>query len=241
MSGPEVKVLVVVQEAMLAGAISRALLDAGFTPHWAAYGQGALEMAGHQPYSAFIVELVLPDMLGVQLVHALRKWGRCAPALLLGGRTALLPAEEADPTIFLLPKPFVMGDLVSHVRAMAGSSVSLPPESVRPLAKAASPPPGRLTYGHLVADPQTRAVSREGRSVALTEREFAVLGCLMRRPEEVVSKAELAQAVWGDGEGARSNVLEVYINFLRRKIDQGFDRKLLHTVRGAGYVLRAES
>src|SRR5690348_5508073 len=118
MSSPGVQVLVVVREALLAGAISRALADAGYIPHWAAHGQGAQEMAEHQPYAAFIVELVLPDMLGMQLIHSLRRAGRCAPALLLSGRTVPDLAGKPDPTLSTLPKPFTTDELVGRVRAM---------------------------------------------------------------------------------------------------------------------------
>jgi DNA-binding response OmpR family regulator len=236
MSGPDTQVLVVIQEALLAGAISRALQDAGYTPHWAENGESALDMAAHRPYAVFIVELVLPDMLGAQLVRALRSWGRCAPVLLLGGLAVPeSPGHLPDPTIARLPKPITTDELVSRVAGLLG------PKSASPLLDSAtSPAPtGRLAYKWLEIDPETHAASRDGQSIILTDREYAVLDCLMRHPEEVISKEELTRAVWGSDEGSRSNVLEVYINFLRRKIDRGFDHKLLHTVRGAGYVLRA--
>ena len=238
MIGVDVQVLVVVHEALLAGAISRALADAGYRPHWAASGESALEMVAHQPYAALVVELVLPDMLGLHLVHRLRLQGRCAPVLLLGGRKVPeAAAGKPDSSVIPLPKPFVIGDLVSAIRSV----VSLPAETPRLPSVITPLTTERLIYNRLEVDPSTRAVSCGGRAVVLTDREYAVLDCLIRRPGEVVSRTELARAVWGGDRSARSNVLEVYINFLRRKIDQGFERKLLHTVRGAGYVLRAES
>lgn len=242
MSSSDPQVLIVIQEALLAGAISRALTDAGYRVHWATSGHDALEMAGTQPYASFIVELVLSDMLGFHLVHTLRSRGRCAPVLLLGGRSVPdFVAGRADPTLCALPKPFSIDELVGRIRALV--SVAPPRREVPPASKTlpSRGTPARLSYHRLEMDPQTRAVTREGRSVTLTDREFAVLDCLMRRPEQVVSKADLSRAVWGAEQEARSNVLEVYMNFLRRKIDQGFDRKLLHTVRGAGYVLRTET
>jgi two-component system OmpR family response regulator len=241
MSGTEVQVLVVVQEALLAGAISRALTDAGYVAHWAVTGQAARDMAQHQPYSAYVVGLMLPDSLGLHLIHSLRTGGHCGPAILIGGG-ALSGVSDGlnDPALVSLPKPFVMSDLVNRIRGFIApplEAISRPRTSAPPVPKQE----GRTSYQFLEIDPEKRAVSCHGRSVSLTEREFAVLDCLMRRPEEVVTKAELSRAVWGSEDTTRSNVLEVYINFLRRKIDQGFDRKVLHTVRGAGYILRAES
>jgi DNA-binding response OmpR family regulator len=238
MSGIDAQVLVVVNEALLAGAISRAMSDAGYTPHWAANGQGALDMVAHQPYAALIVELALPDLLGLHLVRCLRAAGHCVPVVLLGGRMIPeLVSGVQDPSVVALAKPFVIADLVSRLRSLIGRTDRPRSETPHPQQRTR----GRLVYGRLEVDTATRAVSCEGRSVTLTDREFAVLDCLIRRPEEVVSRSELAKAVWGSEHNTRSNVLEVYINFLRRKLDRGFERKLLHTVRGAGYVLRAES
>ena len=241
MSGTDVQVLVVVQEALLAGAISRALTDAGYVAHWSGTGQGAIDMAGRQQYGAYVIELMLPDTLGLHLIQGLRTAGHCSPALLLGGgaMSGVIDGRH-DPALVTIPKPFVMADLVSRVRGF----IRPPLEALsrpKPAVQAAPKQAGRMSYQWLEIDPEKRAVTCDGRSVSLTEREFAVLDCLMRRPEEVVTKAELSRAVWGSEDSTRSNVLEVYINFLRRKIDQAFDRKVLHTVRGAGYILRAES
>jgi DNA-binding response OmpR family regulator len=126
-----------------------------------------------------------------------------------------------------LPKPFAFEELLARLRAL--------------LRRAQTDRSPVLEYGGLRLDPSTRAVSREGRAIELTNKEYALLELLLRRPNQVFTRTTIMERVWGYDFDTESNILEVYINFLRKKIDRGHARKLLHTVRGVGYVLREES
>jgi DNA-binding response OmpR family regulator len=126
-----------------------------------------------------------------------------------------------------LPKPFAFDELLARLRAL--------------LRRSSSQRSPKMEYGGIVIDPVKRLVERDGKKIELTNKEYALLEMLMRHPGQVFTRTALMESVWGYDFDNASNVLEVYMNFLRKKVDQGFGKKLLHTVRGVGYVLREES
>jgi DNA-binding response OmpR family regulator len=175
-----------------------------------------------------IMDVMLPDMSGLDVVRELRKRKLEVPILALTARGELddrivgLDAGCDD----YMPKPFAFGELLARIRALLrrATTVRLP----------------ILTYRDLTLDPSTRTVTRGGSRIELTNKEYALLEYLMRFPEQTLTRSVLLEAVWGYDFETQSNVLEVYMNFLRRKIDAKFEKKLLHTVRGVGYVLKEE-
>jgi DNA-binding response OmpR family regulator len=162
------------------------------------------------------------------VVRELRSRGSDVPVLALTARGTLEDrvAGLDNGCDDYLPKPFAFEELLARLRALLrrGGTSRMP----------------RLEYSGVTLDPASRTVSRDGKPVELTNKEFALLELLMRRPGQVLTRTTMLESVWGYDFDSVSNVLEVYMNFLRKKIDHGFPRKLLHTVRGVGYVLRDE-
>jgi len=170
---------------------------------------------------------MLPKRDGMAVVRELRAHGQTVPVLLLTARAGVSDKVSglnvgADD---YLTKPFAVEELLARVRALLrrGSSAAAP----------------TLTLADLSLDPLTRVVTRAGRRIDLTAREYALLEFLLRNRGRVMSRALIAQHVWGVDFDTFTNVIDVYVNYLRRKIDADFEPKLLHTIRGVGYVLRA--
>lgn len=220
------RILVVEDEEKVANFIVKGLQQSAYTVDHAATGEDALYMASSAPYHAVVLDIMLPGIDGFEVVRRLRESGFGAPVLALTARGNLedrvqgLDAGCDD----YLPKPFAFDELLARLRAL--------------LRRNATQRPLRLEYAGLTLDPVTRVVTRDGRPIELTNKEYALLEMLLRHPEQVLTRTALTEAVWGYHFDNSSNVLEVYMNFLRKKIDHAFDQKLLHTVRGVGYVLR---
>jgi DNA-binding response OmpR family regulator len=223
-----VRILVVEDEEKVASFIRKGLEQMAYTVELAGTGEEALAMALTTRYDAIVLDVMLPVRDGLSVVQELRDRGSDVPVLALTARGTLedrvagLDSGCDD----YLPKPFAFQELLARLRAL-----------IRRGGAARTP---RLEYAGVVVDPATRSVSRDDRPVELTNKEFALLELLMRRPGQVLTRTTLMESVWGYDFDSTSNVLEVYMNFLRKKIDHGFSRKLLHTVRGVGYVMRDE-
>jgi DNA-binding response OmpR family regulator len=222
------RILVVEDEEKVSGFICRGLEQAAYTVDAVTTGEAALEQAAVTTYDAVLLDLMLPGISGLEVVRELRRRKIEVPVLALTAR-----GEVEDKIAGLdagcddyLPKPFALTELLARVRALLrrSTAVRLPV----------------LEYRDLRLDPATRTVTRGARRVELTNKEFALLLYLMRHPEQVLTRNALLENVWGYDFETQSNVLEVYMNFLRKKIDAREERKLLHTVRGVGYVLRDE-
>lgn len=220
------RVLVIEDEDRLARSIARALQDSGMSVDIAADGRTGLWRAREMPYDAITLDRMLPDIGGAELCRTLRSEGCSTPILMLTALTA--EGEELDGfdagADDYLRKPFSPAVLVARLRSLTRRG---------PLGAAV------LSVDDLAVDPRLMTCTRGGNDIALTAREFAVLEALVRRSPAVVSKRELLDLVWGfefDGDPA---IVEVYISYLRRKIDRGADRPLIHTVRGAGYKVGA--
>jgi two-component system OmpR family response regulator len=217
------RVLLVEDEVGLADAIVRGLASEGFEVEAVHNGLEGLELAREHRYAAVILDIMLPGMNGYQVCRTLRAEGVWTPILMLTAKDGEWDEAEALDTGAddFLSKPFSFVVLVARLRAL--------------LRRGAQPRPAVLMVGDLQLDPATRECHRGEVSVDLTAREFALLEHLMRHPREVVTKRELLEEVWGHERDADANVVEVYVGYLRRKLDVPFGRHSLVTVRGAGY------
>jgi len=220
--------LIVEDEVRLASALQRGLIGEGFTVDVAHTGPDGLHAAQESTYDAVILDIMLPGLSGYRIAQALRAEERWVPILMLTAKDG--EYDEADALDLgaddYLTKPFSFVVLLARLRAL--------------LRRGVTPRPAALTVGDLVLDPAAHTVIRSGRTVELTPREFALLEFLMRRSGEAVSKADILHHVWDAHYEGDANVVEVYVGYLRRKIDTPFGRQSVQTVRGAGYRLAAE-
>jgi two-component system, OmpR family, copper resistance phosphate regulon response regulator CusR len=219
-----VRVLVVEDEVRVRSFLVRGLEEAGFAVDSANAGDEALRMAFVHPYDAIVLDLGLPGKDGLSVLRELRAGKRPTPVLILSARDELedrvrgLDAGADD----YLPKPFAFAELLARLRALMR----------RGTARASA-----IKVADLEIDLVTRKVRRAGQNIELTAKEFALLEFLARHAGEVVTRTMIAEHVWDLNFDSFSNVIDVYIRYLRRKIDEPFEPKLIHTRRGVGYVL----
>ncbi len=221
------KILLVEDDAETARYIVKGLAEAGHACDHAGDGDTGLEMAGTGIYDVAIVDRMLPGLGGLDLVSALRGRGDETPVLILSALGAVddrvtgLRAGGDD----YLAKPYAFSELLARVETLARRGGGNNAET-------------RLEVGDLVLDRLSRKVTREGRAILLQPREFRLLECLMRHAGQVVTRTMLLEQVWDYNFDPQTNIIDVHVSRLRGKIDRDFDQPLLHTVRGAGYVLR---
>jgi len=207
--------------------VARGLAESGHTVEEAAEGKEGLFLALEGRYDVMIVDRMLPGVDGLSIVESARSAGRRAPILVLSAlgevddRVEGLRRGGDD----YLVKPFAFSELLARLEALARRGDTEKTET-------------RLRVGDLEMDLLTRAVERGGRPIALQPKEFKLLEYLMRNAGHVVTRTMLLEKVWGYHFDPQTNVIDVHVSRLRGKIDKGFDQPLLHTVRGAGYVLR---
>jgi two-component system OmpR family response regulator len=224
-----VRVLVVEDDVKMAGLIRRGLVEEGLSPDIARTGDEALWMAGSIEYDAIVLDVMLPGADGFSICRRLRDDGTWTPVLMLTARDAVedrvagLDAGADD----YLTKPFSFAELLARLRALARR-----PPVERPAV---------LEVEDLRLDPATRQVWRGDSELHLSTKEFALLEVFMRRPGNVLSRYQLLEHCWDYGYENRSNVVDVYVRYLREKIDRPFGRHSLETVRGAGYRLRRDT
>jgi DNA-binding response OmpR family regulator len=218
-----VRVLVVDDEVRLAQALRRGLQAEGFDVDVAHNGNDGFAMAQAEAYDAIVLDILLPGMNGYRVCGELRKAGNWTPILMLTAKDGEYDEAEALDTGAddFLSKPFSYVVLVARLRAL--------------LRRSSSSGAPAVEVGDLRLEPATRVCRRGDVPIELTPREFSLLEALMQRAGQAVPKQELLEQVWGTE--VDPNVLEVYVGYLRRKIDQPFDRKSLQTVRGVGYRL----
>jgi two-component system, OmpR family, response regulator len=223
-----VRALVVEDEVKMATLVRRGLVEEGYAADVARTGQDALWMAQATPYDAIVLDVMLPDLDGFELCRELRENGVWTPVLMLTARDSVedrvagLDSGADD----YLAKPFSFAELLARLRALTRRG---PAE--RPTVR---------TVGPLRLDPATRQVWRGDAEVNLSAKEFALLETFMRRPGQVLSRLDLLEHAWDYYYENRSNVVDVYVRYLRAKIDRPFGRRSIETVRGAGYRLRRD-
>jgi two-component system OmpR family response regulator len=222
------RILVVEDEELLAAAVADGLTAEGFDVDISHDGNDGLWRAREGSYDAIVLDILLPGIHGYKVCRALRDDGIWTPILILTAKDGEYDEAEALDTGAddFLSKPFSFVVLLARLRAL--------------IRRGAPPRPNALTVGGLELDPGTRRVKRGEADIRLTAREFALLEFLMRKDGNVASKAEILDHVWGIDFAGDPNVVEVYVGYLRKKIDQPFSVETIQTVRGAGYRLVPE-
>jgi DNA-binding response OmpR family regulator len=221
------RVLVVEDNPKLAAAVRRVLEEQGWAVDVSGEGHEAEELLAREPYDLVVLDLMLPDRDGVELCRSLRKRAIATPVLMLTSLSSTrhkvdgLDAGADD----YLTKPFEFDELVARARAL--------------LRRGQATPADRLSYGDLELDLLRRSVQRQGTNVQLSAKEFALLEFLVRNAEQVHSRMTISQKVWDMRYEPTSNLVDVYICSLRKKIDRDFAPPLIHTVIGFGYRLGA--
>jgi two-component system OmpR family response regulator len=222
------RVLLVEDDVKMAALLRRGLTEEGLAADVARSGDDAVWMAAATDYDAIVLDVMLPGADGFQVCRRLREDGRWAPVLMLTARDAVedrvagLDAGADD----YLTKPFSFAELLARLRALTRRT---------PLER-----PAVLEVGDLRLDPATRRVWRGDAEIRLSQKEFALLETFMRRPGEVLSRYHLLEHCWDFAYENRSNVVDVYVRYLREKVDRPFGRSAIETVRGAGYRLRRD-
>jgi two-component system, OmpR family, response regulator len=222
------RALLVEDDETIAEFVARGLREAGFAVDRLADGEAGLAAARAQPYDVAIVDVMLPKRDGLSMIEELRRGRVSTPVLILSARRSVddrvrgLQSGGDD----YLTKPFAFAELLARVQALVRRSTR-------------APEPTTLRLEDLELDLLSRRVTRGGQVVELRPREFALLEYLLRNPGKVISKTMILSHVWEYNFDPQTNIVDVLVSRLRERIDRPFDRKLLHTVRGVGYVLRA--
>ncbi|MGE5511230.1 MAG: response regulator transcription factor [Bacteroidota bacterium] len=221
------RVLVIEDDREIAHFLQKGLKESGHSADLVEDGESGLEMARSDEYDVLIVDRMLPRRDGLSVVQALRSEGNRVPVLILSAlgevddRVKGLKAGGDD----YLTKPFALSELLARIEALARRSA---PEELET----------RYVVGDLVLDRLSHKVSRAGEAILLQPREFRLLEYLMKHAGQVVTRTMLLENVWDYHFDPQTNVIDVHVSRLRSKIDKGFDKALLHTVRGAGYMIR---
>ena len=220
------RILVVEDEAKMREALRQGLKEHGFAVDVAADGDEGLRLALSETHDVIVLDVMLPQRSGLEVCRELRRRASKAPILMLTARSSVedrVAGLDTGADDYLV-KPFDFQELLARIRALT--------------RRPATEPQSVLRVADLELDPARHEVRRAGASVELTAKEFALLEYLLRRKGLVVTGTMILENVWDFGYDGASNLVAVYINHLRRKIDQDYTAKLIHTVRGVGYVLR---
>ncbi|MET8875177.1 response regulator transcription factor [Nocardia sp. NPDC004278] len=223
------RILVVDDDRAVRESLRRSLTFNGYSVDLAVDGVDALEKATAQRPDALVLDVMMPRMDGLEVCRRLRSTGDDLPILVLTARDSVservagLDAGADD----YLPKPFALEELLARLRALLRRRAADPGEVSE-----------TMTFADLSLDPVTREVTRSDRSISLTRTEFSLLEMLMANPRRVLTRSRILEEVWGYDFPTSGNALEVYIGYLRRKTEAEGEARLIHTVRGVGYVLR---
>ena len=222
------KILVVEDEKKVASFIKRGLEEEGFEVDVASDGEEGLYMAETNSYDLVLMDLMLPKIDGLSVVREMRGREISTPVLCLTAKDAVedivsgLDSGSDD----YLTKPFAFAELLARVRAL--------------LRRGAQDRGAELTFADLRLDPVSHKVWRSDKEIELTAKEYALLEYFMRNPNQTLTRTMITEHVWYYTFDSFTNIIDVYVNYLRKKIDRDFDKKLIHTVRGIGYVLKED-
>jgi DNA-binding response OmpR family regulator len=220
-------VLVVDDEASVRQALERALRLEGFAVATAAGGIEALEAVAERPPEVVVLDVTMPDLDGVSVVKKLRADGVDVPVCILSARDEVpdrVSGLQAGADDYLV-KPFAIAELSARLHAL--------------LRRRGTDGGGPQMAGDVVVDPRRHVATRAGRELDLTRREFELLETFVRHPGQVLSRDQLLEQVWGYATVVETNVVDVFVGYLRRKLESGGEERILHTVRGVGWALRA--
>jgi heavy metal response regulator len=222
------RILVVEDEKKVASFIERGLSEEGFEVQIAYDGEEGVAKAEQESFDLILMDVMLPKMDGIAAIKELREKRVQTPILCLTARDAVedkvagLNTGADD----YLPKPFAFVELVARCRAL--------------IRRGSADRGAEITFADLRLDPVAHKVWRAEQEIELTSKEYALMGYFMRNPNKVLTRAMIAENVWDYNFDSFTNIIDVYVNYLRNKIDRNFDKKLIHTVRGAGYTLKED-
>ncbi len=222
------RILVVEDETKVGSFIKRALEEESYAVDLCEDGAQGLEMALSGSYDLLVIDLMLPSLPGIEILKHIRRENISAPVIILTAQSQVdqkvkgLDAGADD----YLTKPFAIDELLARVRAL--------------MRRGATEAPGILQIDDLALNPATREVTRGGQRIELTLKEYALLEYFMRHAGRVLTRPMISEHVWNQDFDTFTNVIDVYVNYLRNKIDRGRSRKLIHTIRGSGYMLKSE-
>lgn len=220
------RILVVEDEKKVASFIKRGLEEEGYAVDVAYDGDDGLDLAEHTPYDLILMDVMLPKKDGITVIREMRGRDIATPVLCLTAKDTVddivqgLDSGSDD----YLTKPFAFAELLARVRAL--------------IRRGTQDRGAELRFADLRLDPVTHKVWRSEKEIDLTSKEYALLEYMMRNPNQVLTRTMIAEHVWDYTFDSFTNIIDVYINYLRKKVDRDFDQKLIHTVRGVGYVLK---
>jgi two-component system, OmpR family, response regulator MprA len=224
------KILVVDDEPAVRDALERALRTSGYGVATAVDGMDGLDRMASEPPDLVVLDILMPRLDGLEACRQLRASGDRTPVLMLTARDAVgdrVEGLDAGADDYLV-KPFALDELLARIRALLRRTV--PNADEKP-----------LTFTDLSLDPVTHEIRRGGRAIELTRTEYLLLELFLLNPRRVLTREVIFDRVWGYDFGPTSNALEVYVGYLRRKTEAGGERRLIHTVRGVGYVMKEAS
>jgi len=238
-----VRVLVVDDDAAVRQSLERSLRFEGYEVATAADGLAALEVISKGRPDIAVLDVMMPRMDGLEACRQLRARGDDLPVLMLTARDGLadrVSGLDVGADDYLV-KPFALEELFARLRALArrAALAARTGASRGPVTVGGGPAP--LSYGGVTLDQGSRQVTRDGRELTLTKTEYELLELFLTHPRQVLSRSMIMERVWGYDFGPSSNSLEVFVSYLRRKLEAGGEPRLLHTVRGVGYVLREQT